>query len=272
MNPEEDKLPIDDVSGVEERPQNRREWRGALRSLVLPLLLISTIVGGLFYLEQRRGGGVHVADGTGIVELPAGANTTGRSPSTDEGRVAPDFVLETPNGGRLRFSDLRGKPVFVNFWASWCTPCRKEMPDIVRAYGDYRASGLQVVAVDLQENDEEVLQFAADFGMTFPIAIDRSGGVAEAWRVGGPVNGIPSSYFVDGDGVVQARVLGPLTPQSLSDGLAKIGVQGDARYVPSRPPPSAGLQPALAPPQSAGASARAYAVPRGQSLARHIHA
>jgi peroxiredoxin len=223
MTPQAD-LQIDDVSGVEERPQNRREWRGVARSLVLPLLVIGTIVGGLFYLEQRRGGGVHIADGTGIVDLPAGANSTGHSPSTDEGRAAPDFVLETPDGGRLRFSDMRGRPVLVNFWASWCTPCRKEIPDIVKAYGEHQSGGLQVVAVDLQENDDQVRQFAAEFGMTFPIAIDHNGGVAEAWRVGGPINGIPSSYFVDGDGVVQARVLGPLTPQSLAEGLAKIGL------------------------------------------------
>jgi peroxiredoxin len=217
-------LPIDEVSGVEERPQNRREWRGALRSLVLPVVIVATIVGGLYYVERGRGGGERAADGLGVVELPAGSNTTGRSPSTDAGRAAPDFVLETADGGRLRFSDLRGKPVLVNFWASWCTPCRKEMPEIVRAYGERRASGLEVVAVDLQENDDEVRRFADDFGMTFPIVIDRTGGVGDAWRIGGPTQGIPSSYFIDRDGIVRARVFGPLTQQTLAEDLRTIGV------------------------------------------------
>jgi thiol-disulfide isomerase/thioredoxin len=221
---EADDLPIDDVSGVEERPQNRREWRGALRSLVLPVVIVATIVGGLYYVERGRGGGERAADGLGVVELPAGSNSTGRSPSTDVGRAAPDFVLETPDGGRLRLSDLRGRPLLVNFWASWCTPCRKEMPEIVSAYGAWHAGGLEVVAVDLQENEGEVRRFADDFGMTFPIVIDRTGGVGDAWRIGGPTQGIPSSYFVDADGIVRARVFGPLTQQTLAADLRTIGV------------------------------------------------
>lgn len=217
-------LPIDEVSGVEERPQNRREWRGALRSLVLPVVIVATIVGGLYYVEQGRGGGERAADGLGVVALPAGSNTTGRSPATDVGRAAPDFVLETVDGGRLRLSDLRGKPLLVNFWASWCTPCRKEMPEIVRAYGERHGSGLEVVAVDLQENDDEVRRFADEFGMAFPVVIDRTGGVGDAWRIGGPIQGIPSSYFVDGEGIVRARVFGPLTRETLAENLRTIGV------------------------------------------------
>lgn len=217
-------IPIDEVSGVEERPQNRRAWSGALRSLLLPVLLVATIVGVLLYVERTRDGGSAADAGFGIVELPEGANTTGRSPSTDVGRAAPDFLLRTPDGDALRFSDLRGQPVVVNFWASWCGPCRKEMPDIVRAYEERRADGLVVVGVNLQENPEQVRAFAEEFGMTFPIVIDRTGQVGDAWRIGGPVEGIPATYFIDGDGVVRARVFGPLTEESLADGLEKAGL------------------------------------------------
>lgn len=213
---------IDDVSGVEERPQNRREWAGPLRSLVLPALIVATIVGGLFYVDRRGGGGSGDPAGLGVVALPDGANTTGKSPATDAGRAAPDFVLETPDGGTLRFSDLRGKPVLVNFWASWCTECRQEMPDIVRAYDARSAEGLVVVGVNLQESDEQVSGFARDFGMRFPLVIDRSGSVGQSWRIGGPSKGIPSSYFVDADGIVRARVFGPMTAQIIEDNLAKI--------------------------------------------------
>ena len=217
-------LPIDEISGVEERPQNRREWSGAVRSLALPLLLVATIVGALYYVEQRRGGGGSTADGTGIVALPAAKNATGRPPSTEIGRAAPDFLLATPDGGTLRLSDLQGKPLLVNFWASWCTPCRQEMPLIVRSYDEHREGGLAVVAVNLQENAAQVRAFAQEFGMTFPIVIDRDGGVGDAWHIGGPVQGIPSSYFLDASGVVRARVYGPLTAQTLAGNLAKIGV------------------------------------------------
>lgn len=225
MTPEND-APIDDVSGVEERPQNRREWRGALSSLALPLLIVATIVGGLYYIEQRRGGGGAASSGSGgfgIVLLPPEKDPTGRGPSAEAGRAAPDFLLETLDGGQLRLSDQQGRPVLVNFWASWCTPCRKEMPEIVRAYDAQKANGLQVIGVDLQENGDVVRSFAQEFGMTFPIVMDRNGSVGDAWRLGGPVQGMPSSYFIDARGVVQARVSGPLTAETLSQQLRSIG-------------------------------------------------
>jgi cytochrome c biogenesis protein CcmG/thiol:disulfide interchange protein DsbE len=221
----EHEIPVDQVSGVEERPQNRREWSGALRSLMLPVLIIAAIVGVLVYVDRLRGGSTPASDGYGIVELPTEKSTTGNAVSSDVGRAAPDFLLQTSAGGELRLSDLRGHPVLVNFWASWCIPCRQEMPEIVRAYAAHRDGGLQIVAVDLQENADQVRGFAGEFGMTFPIAIDRTGAVASAWRIGGPVKGIPSSYFLDADGVVRARVFGPMTSQSLADNLAAVGVQ-----------------------------------------------
>lgn len=224
MTPNND-LPVDEVSGVEERPQNRREWSGVLRSLVLPLLIVATIVGGLVYLERQRDNGAgSAADGTGIVALPAEKNSTGQGVSTEIGRAAPDFILGHTDGSQLRLSDLQGHPVLVNFWASWCTPCRQEMPEIVKAYDAHKDAGLVIVAVDLQENAGQVDSFAREFGMTFPIVIDRNGGVADAWRIGGPVEGIPSSYFLDEDGVVRARAFGPMTADTIAQHLATIGV------------------------------------------------
>lgn len=216
-------IPLDDISGVEERPQNRRQWSGALRSLVLPVLVVATIVGALVYVERLRGGGGGAnADGLGIVALPEGMNPTGRSPSTDEGRAAPDFVLETPDGARLRFSDFRGKPLLVNFWATWCKPCREEMPLIVDTAAARAGDGLVVITVDLQENPGQVREFAADFGMTFPIVIDRTGQVADAWRIGGPIQGIPSSYFIDREGIVRARAFGPMKREVLEEKLRTV--------------------------------------------------
>lgn len=216
-------IPLDEVSGVEERPQNRREWRGALRSLALPLLTVAAIVGVLLYIERARDSSGGGADGGyGIVALPASADGAERTVGTDEGDAAPDFLLQTLDGGTLRLSDLRGSPVLVNFWASWCTPCRQEMPEIVRAYNARRDEGLVVVGVNLQENTGQVRSFAEDFGMEFPVVIDRTGQVAEGWRIGGPIEGIPSSYFLDARGVVRKRVFGPMTEETLADALASI--------------------------------------------------
>jgi peroxiredoxin len=102
------------------------------------------------------------------------------------------------------------------------------MPDIVKAYDANAAKGLVVVGIDLQENAAAVQQFAREFGMKYPLVIDRNGGVADTWRIGGPVEGIPSSYFIDADGIVQARSYGPMTPQTIADNLAKILPSGGA--------------------------------------------
>jgi peroxiredoxin len=212
---------VDEISGVEERPQGRREWSGVLRSLVLPVVIVATIVGVLLWIERGRESDVSDGGRYGVVDLPASYNTSGESASSDVGRVAPDFLLETPEGGELRLSDLRGQPVLVNFWASWCAPCRQEMPEIVRAY-DGAGGDLVVVGVNLQENAGAVTSFADDYGMTFPIAIDRTGQVGESWRIGGPIEGIPSSYFIDADGVVRARHYGPMSEEDLASGLSEI--------------------------------------------------
>ena len=222
MNADPNQIPLDDVSGVEERPQNRREWSGILRSLLLPLLIVATIVGVLLYIERERSSDASGDGRYGIVALPEALNTTGRSPSTDVGRAAPDFLLQTPDGGELRLSDLRGSPVLVNFWASWCGPCREEMPKIVRAHDARAGDGLVVIGIDLQENAGAVQSFAEAYGMRFPVVIDRSGQVAEAWRIGGPVEGIPSSYFVDENGIVRARVFGPMDAETIEEELAKV--------------------------------------------------
>jgi peroxiredoxin len=131
-------------------------------------------------------------------------------------------VLEQVGGGSLRFSDLQGRPVLLNFWASWCPPCKEEMPDIVDEYERRKSDGLVVLAVNLQEADSKIVEFAQDYGMDFPIVIDRSGDVGEAWRIGGAFEGLPSSYFVDASGVVRAVFNQPLTEESLQEGLAEI--------------------------------------------------
>jgi peroxiredoxin len=206
-------------------PSTPRRWSGLLRSVVLPLAILAVIVGGLWYYDSR-GGSSHSKDAYGTVSLPADKNTTGQSPKAQEGRAAPDFLLETSTGGTLRLSDLQGKPVIVNFWATWCPPCRREMPELVKAYEKYKSQGLVIVGVNLQEPDDMVQKFADDFGVKFPLVIDRDGELSNVWRLGGPIKGIPTSYFIDKAGVVRAFFYGPLTEEFLNERLAKIGVTG----------------------------------------------
>ena len=207
---------------LESRPQSRREWNGWLRSIVLPLGLVVIIVAGLLYYQSNRGGSTHTNDGFGTVALPADKNATDKRPSAAQDRAAPDFVLPMIDGSQIRLSDLQGHPVLVNFWASWCTPCREEAPDLIKIYNDYKDQGLQVIGVDLRESDTAVQGFVDEFGVPYPIALDRDGEVASNWRIGGPNQGVPTSYFIDSSGVVRKVVYGYLTKSLEADGLKAI--------------------------------------------------
>jgi cytochrome c biogenesis protein CcmG, thiol:disulfide interchange protein DsbE len=132
-------------------------------------------------------------------------------PTPRVGEPAPDFTLEAPDATRVSLSGLRGRPVFVNFWASWCPPCRGEMPDIQQIADEYREAGLVVVGVNLEEEREPALRYAQTLGLTFTLLLDRNGAVATRYNV----TGLPTSYFVGRDGRIRDRNVGPLTPKGL---------------------------------------------------------
>jgi peroxiredoxin len=203
---------------VDERPHRKREWSGGVRSVVLPLLIVGAIVLAVWYLEVGRGGGGSEDGGLGVVALDDARNTTGRSPAAEIGRAAPDFRLSQLGGGEVQLSDLRGRVVILNFWATWCAPCRQEMPEFVRIYSAKQGQGLEIVAVDLQEAESQVQSFVDEFGMRFPILFDRSGEVARTYRV----NQLPVTLIIDRDGVVRAAKYGPVTPEFLQSELDKV--------------------------------------------------
>lgn len=136
---------------------------------------------------------------------PPGETTAGRIPAPQTGFLAPDFTLQSASGESVTLSDLRGRPVLVNLWASWCGPCRAEMPAMQRlheAYGD----DFVILAVNMTAQDSQTaaLAFAAEYGLTFPILFDPSGEVGRLYEN----RALPSSYFVDRDGVIREVVIG----------------------------------------------------------------
>jgi peroxiredoxin len=136
------------------------------------------------------------------------------------GQPAPDFDLETLEGGRARLAAYRGHPVLVNFWASWCKPCSEEMPEIILAYGRLHEAGLEVLAVNLtdQERKKDVRRFADELQLPFPVALDARGTVRRRYGL----IGVPMTVFVDSAGIVRAVHPGPLTTGTLNRGLATI--------------------------------------------------
>ncbi len=210
----------EDAPELQSRPQSRREWSGWARNLVLPIAIVAAIVGALLYFQSGGSGGTKSEAGFGTVALPAEKNATGKSPGTQVGRPAPDFLLHTLDGQTLRLSDLQGHPLLVNFWASWCGPCREETPLLVDTWQKYGPAGLMVIGVDLREADERAWAFVDEFGVGYPVAMDRTGQVAGTWRVGGPIEGIPASYFIDARGVVQKVVYGQLKASDIDEDVA----------------------------------------------------
>lgn len=134
------------------------------------------------------------------------------------GQRAPDFTLRDVDGGEVTLSDLRGRPLLINFWATWCGPCRTEMPVIEAAYEQHRAAGLVVLAIDVRENPELARTFAGWLGVSFTLLDDGSGDVAQRYRV----TAFPTSFFVDRAGVIRAWQVGAMDRPTLDQHLASI--------------------------------------------------
>lgn len=135
-----------------------------------------------------------------------GAVTQGQIPAPREGFLAPDFTLMSSSGQEIHLADLRGKPVIINLWASWCPPCKAEMPALERVYQAYEDQGLQVIAVNATYQDTRAAadSFARSEGLTFPIVYDTDGSVSKEYQL----QALPSTFFVGADGKIQTVVLG----------------------------------------------------------------
>ncbi len=130
----------------------------------------------------------------------------GPPPSPKEGFTAPDFTLDLLGGGEVTLSELRGNPVVLNIWATWCGPCREEMPAIEKVYRSYKELGLTVIGLNLtsQDSEQAVSDFVQELELTFPIALDRDGSVGNRYQL----MGLPTTYFIDNQGVIQSVVVG----------------------------------------------------------------
>ena len=137
---------------------------------------------------------------------PPGSTTAGVIPAPQEGFLAPDFELVTLDGEMVCLSDLRGKAVLVNFWASWCPPCRSEMPAMQQVYDDYGPTEFVVLAVNNTHQDriDDAEAFVAEQGLTFPILLDTDGNASEKYQV----RSLPTSFFIDPAGIIREIVIG----------------------------------------------------------------
>ncbi len=170
------------------------------------------------------GGGLLIGLAIGLVVfvgLPsaqsAGATASGGTAAAAPivGSPAPDFKLQNIAGQAVTLSGLKGKPVLINFWATWCGPCRIEMPAIEAAYQQHRAEGFTVLAVDADEPLDIVAAFVKELGLSFEVLLDPGNIVNDVYRV----RAYPTSYFVNRNGVVAVLQIGSMTESQLNKNL-----------------------------------------------------
>jgi cytochrome c biogenesis protein CcmG/thiol:disulfide interchange protein DsbE len=139
--------------------------------------------------------------------------------AAEVGSPAPDFSLPALDGdGEVRLADFRGRPVIVNFWASWCNPCRQEFPLLQQALRDHRSDRLAVIGVTYRDIPDDSRDFVSQMRATWPQAVDDDRAVAKAFGV----RSIPVTFFVRADGTIAARVFGFTSEAALADPLAKL--------------------------------------------------
>ena len=162
-----------------------KKWIG----IAIVVILIGAVVGNTFSSSEAQYG--ITAEGTGL----------------EKGDTPPQFKLETLDGEALSLEDVKGKKVILNFWATWCEPCREEMP----VFDEYDAQNedVVVVAVNMTHKDgniDKITNFISEYGLTFPVLLDEAGDVSKAYEV---IN-IPSTYLLDEQGIIQLKINGAL--------------------------------------------------------------
>jgi cytochrome c biogenesis protein CcmG/thiol:disulfide interchange protein DsbE len=153
----------------------------------LALVVVALVAAGMLYF------GMHMS------------RRSGTTPGIGKSSDAPDFTLESLDGKSLRLSDLRGKAVLLNFWATWCGPCKIETPWLVDLQNQYGQNGLQVVGVEMgDDGKEEIAKFMKDMGVNYPILIGKEA-VGEAY---GGVPALPETFFIGRDGKIVDKIMG----------------------------------------------------------------
>jgi peroxiredoxin len=188
--------------------------------------VLAAIVGGLVAFDRLSGGDeervVTVDEGVlePVVTPEAGLGPQdGRSPEV--GAPAPEFVLRDAEGNLRHLADYRGRAVWLNFWATWCDPCKRELPDIQGLADEFADDGLVVLTVNYQQSAEAARNFMEERDLDLAILLDRTGDVYDQYGL----LGLPDSFFIDEDGVLRAMQIGFLKEDEMRDKLAEVGIE-----------------------------------------------
>ncbi len=154
--------------------------------------------------------------------LLAGCSTGSKTtvpPVAQVGSPAPDFQLRNLDGQAVSLSDFQGKPILINFWATWCPPCREEMPYLQQAYEEWTGKGLILLAIDIAESPATVRDFLQANKLSLPVLLDTNKDVSQKYGI----VAIPTTFFVDKDSIIREKVVGAFAgKQDIDNHLARI--------------------------------------------------
>jgi peroxiredoxin len=149
------------------------------------------------------------------------AHPAGKNVAPQIGAPAMPFQLKTLDGKSISLVSYRGTPLMINFFASWCDPCREEMPLINELAAQSENDGYKVLAIAVEDSRAAVTQYAKESKLVFPVALDLNSTVKRAYRIFGP----PATFFIDRQGIIRDIIIGPLTPERASTALRNAGIR-----------------------------------------------
>ncbi len=186
----------------------RRPRAGALRNIIATIAVGAIIVGLVWFFDRPNAAGVQA--------ITLSASPTGPAPRLE--REAPNFSLRTLDGKDVQLSDFRGRPVWINFWATWCPPCRAETPDIQEVYEAHESDGLVVLAISIGESPSTVSDYVKRTGTTFTTGVDEATSIAAQYRI----VGIPTHFFIDREGVIREWRIGSMSKKTMESKVREI--------------------------------------------------
>jgi thiol-disulfide isomerase/thioredoxin len=184
-----------------------------MKKLILPLLVVLVFGISIYSVTNYNKNNT----------TPSSESSNEKEPTPDESAdpyktPSLDFKLKDLNGKEVSLSDFKGKKVFLNFWASWCPPCKAEMPDIEKLYNETNDSDLVILAINLGESKNDVTSFLEDNKYSFPVLLDSNQTISEQYNI----QYIPTSFFIDADGNIIKTKTGPMTLEEMKTYISEL--------------------------------------------------
>ena len=198
---------FDEPEPVQTNEAATRRGRNVLRDLVIPVLAIAAAVAGIVAVQMfREINAAPTAPSIGGEYSSLNLGSTGEG-APKLGEPAPGFQLLDPAGEMIRLEDFRGRPVLINFWATWCVPCRKETPDLVTLQAEWGET-VQILGVNYYESAGVARDFVSSFAVNYPTPLDSYGEVTGSYKL----RGLPETFFLDEQGTIRDHRIGQLDP------------------------------------------------------------